>query len=56
MEGFVRFIVAGGIALVAGLWISQSVSQASTAWLIGIALAALGGVALAAGIYSPLEY
>ncbi|ERH07539.1 MAG: hypothetical protein J07HN4v3_03182 [Halonotius sp. J07HN4] len=56
MEGFVRFIVAGGLALVAGLWITQLGSQASTAWLTGIALAALGGVALAVGIYSPLEY
>jgi hypothetical protein len=56
MEGFVRFIVAGGLALVAGLWISQSGPQASTAWLAGVALAVLGGLALAVGIYSPLEY
>ena len=56
MERFVQFIVAGGLALVAGLWISQQEPQAATAWLAGIALAALGGLALAVGTYSPLEY
>jgi len=56
MERFVRLIVAGGLALVAGLWISQSGPQGSAAWLVGVVLAALGVVALAVGIYSPLEY
>jgi heme A synthase len=50
MEWFVRYVVAGGIALVAGLWAAAWFATGSGPWLAGVALAALGLVGLATGI------
>jgi dipeptide/tripeptide permease len=51
MERFAQYVVAGGLALVAGLWATSLASQASARWLLGVALAALGAVTLSAGIW-----
>lgn len=56
MERFVQIIVAGGLALLAGLWLAQSTVLTSQAWLGGVALVALGVIALAVGINSQIEY
>jgi hypothetical protein len=50
MERFVRYVVAGGIALVAGLWVTTWFTRSSGPWLAGVALAVLGLAALATGI------
>jgi hypothetical protein len=55
MERFVRLLVAGGIALVAGLWLVALFESASLPWLVGLGLAALGTGGLGAGIASELE-
>ena len=56
MERFVHGLVAGGLALVAGLWLTALVSQTAPAWLAGVALTGLGVVALGGSIYSQIEY
>ncbi|WP_185903263.1 hypothetical protein [Halonotius terrestris] len=56
MERFVLFIVAGGLALVAGLWGGQIADPASQAWLGSVAVAVVGVLALAVGINSQIEY
>jgi len=53
MERFVRFVVAGGVALVAGLWIS-TLADGQSLRLLGVALAAGGTVALGVGIRTEL--
>ena len=55
MERFVRLIVAGGVVLVAALWLVALFEWGSTPWAVGIALAALGFVGVMAGIFSELE-
>jgi len=55
MERFVQIIVAGGLALVAGLWLRQIADPTSQAWLAGVALALVGVVALGVGISSQIE-
>lgn len=56
MERFVRAVVAGGLALVAGLWTVTLSAAGSVPWLLGVALVALGSAGLAAGIGSEIEY
>ncbi len=56
MEQFVQRLGAGGLALVAGLWLTALVPSRSGAWLAGVAAAGLGVVALSGGIYSQIEY
>ncbi|MFQ3476133.1 hypothetical protein HKK80_07715 [Halonotius sp. F2-221B] len=56
MERFVQFIVAGGLALVVGLWGSQIAAPSSQAWLGSVAVALVGVVALAVGINSQIDY
>ena len=56
MERFDQIIVAGGLALVAGLWLRQIADPSSQAWLAGVALALVGVVALAVGINSQIDY
>ena len=54
MERFVQVIVAGGLALLAGLWGGQIADPVSKAWLGSVAV---GGVlGLAVGINSQLDY
>lgn len=55
MERFVGLVVAGGLALLVGLWLVALFASWSGVWLAGIALAGLGVVGLAAGIASELE-
>ena len=50
MERFVQSIVAGGLALVAGLWIATLLEWGSAPSIGGVALAVVGVVALAVGI------
>lgn len=56
VEGFVRLIVAGGLALLAGLWIARLVEAGSTGWWAGVGLVLLGIGGLARGIWSQVEY
>ena len=55
MERFVKLIVAGGLALGAGLWLS-TLETGSIPWLAGIALAVVGIAGLARGIESEIRY
>jgi len=50
MERFVELVVAGGLALVVGLWTVRLAASHSPGWLGGAALALLGLVALGVGI------
>lgn len=54
MERFVRLVVAGGLALVVGLWLTVPFTPGSPAWFGGVTLAVLGCVALAVGIRTEL--
>lgn len=56
MERFVRIVVAGGIATVAGLWVAELATPVSGPWLAGVALAALGVAGLGTGIWIELDY
>jgi len=56
MERFVQVIVAGGLALLAGLWGGQIADPVSKAWLGSVAVAVGGVLALAVGINSQLDY
>jgi len=55
MERFARLIVAGGLALVAGLWIAMLAEAWSAAWLLGVGVVALGVGANVTGFVSELE-
>ncbi|WP_267643342.1 hypothetical protein [Haloarchaeobius amylolyticus] len=55
VERFVQLIVLGGIALVAGLWVSTLSATWSVPWLVGSALVLLGLGGLALGIWSEVE-
>jgi hypothetical protein len=55
MERFVQLALAGGLALVAGLWALRLSARWSPPWLAGAALAALGAAVLAAGLGRELE-
>lgn len=55
VERFVRLIVGGGIALVAGLWLVAFFDAWSVAWLAGAGLALLGAGSLGGGIDSRIE-
>lgn len=54
MERFVRLVVAGGLALLAGLWIERLVSWPRAA--LGVALALVGLSLLGVGIAGELDY
>lgn len=56
MERFVQLIVAGGIALVAGLWLVRLLEAWSPPWLAGATLVVLGVLGLASGIRSEVDY
>lgn len=55
VERFVRLIVGGGVALVAGLWSLALFDAWSVAWLAGAGLVLLGTGCLAGGIRSRIE-
>ncbi|GCF14718.1 hypothetical protein Harman_26530 [Haloarcula mannanilytica] len=50
MERFVTLVVAGGLALVAGLWAVRLAASLSPIWLGGIVLALIGLAAIGVGI------
>lgn len=52
MERFATAIVAGGIALVAGLWIVTLLAAPAPGWFLGVGLAAVGLASLGWGIWS----
>lgn len=55
MEGFVQYIVAGGLAMVIGLWVGAFTTMWSIPWVGGVVVA-LGGTAVALiGIYRELS-
>lgn len=56
MERFVQLIVAGGLALVAGLWMVSLLRQGSPPWVAGLGLATAGVLALGAGIWLEVEW
>lgn len=56
MERFVRLIVAGGLGLVAGLWMATLARPWSPPWLLGVGLIVLGVAGLARGIWSQVDY
>ncbi len=55
MERFVQALVLGGLALLAGLWLTEFRGARSTPWIVGIGLAGLGLVGLLVGIVSELD-
>ncbi|MFB6083385.1 MAG: hypothetical protein ABEJ94_03985 [Halorientalis sp.] len=55
VERFVQAVVAGGLALVAGLWLTEVFARGSPPWLAGLGLVAVGLAGLAWGIYSELS-
>lgn len=56
MERFVGAVVAGGLALVAGLWLATLFAARSPAWFGGLGLVVAGLAGLAWGIRSQVEY
>lgn len=55
MERFVQHIVAGGLLLVAGLWVTAILEPGVDLWLLGPLLVIAGGASLLAGIAEPLD-
>jgi len=55
MERFVALIVAGGLAVVAGLWVVTLLETWSSPWLLGITLVVLGAAGLGTGIRSRIR-
>lgn len=55
MERFVRLVVVGGLALVAGLWAAELADTGSAPGLLGVLLAVLGGLVLLAGIWTEID-
>lgn len=56
VEPFVRRIVAGGLAVIAGLWTVTLLEPGSAAWLVGPVLLFGGVASLVAGIARPLVW
>lgn len=56
VEPFVRRIVAGGLVLVFGLWISTLAPLGSVPTLLGFMLIVLGLAGLAAGLRRAIDY
>lgn len=55
MERFAEAIVAGGVALVAGLWVLEFQPGGSAGWYGGAAVALAGASAIAAGIRMEID-
>jgi len=55
MKRFARLIVAGGLALAAGLWIAALAEAWTVAWLLGVGVAAIGAGANVVGFVGELE-
>lgn len=55
MERFVQALMLGGLALLAGLWLTEFRGAWSPTWMLGIGIAGLGLVGLLVGIASELN-
>lgn len=55
MERFVELVVAGGLALVAGLWTLELAAAWSPPWAVGGLLVLAGLAGLAGGIWREVE-
>lgn len=55
MERFVQYITGGGVVVVVGFWLMEFFALGSPPWLLGAALAILGGAGLAFGIGREIE-
>ncbi|MFB6072425.1 MAG: hypothetical protein ABEJ88_05590 [Halobacterium sp.] len=55
MERFVQLVAAGSVVLVGALWAAELAATGSAAWLVAVAAAAVGCLALAAGIATELD-
>jgi putative flippase GtrA len=55
VERFVQLVVAGGLALLSGLWLTALFAVATPGWTLGVALALAGVAGLAAGIARELD-
>lgn len=55
VERFVQLIVIGGLALLAGLWLTALFAVATPGWTLGVGLTLAGVAGLAAGIARELE-
>lgn len=55
MERFVELVVAGGLVLVAGLWLWVLSPAASLAWVASIVLAVAGTGVVLSGIWGELD-
>lgn len=55
MERFVRFIIGGGITLLAGLWLLTLSTRLTSIWLLGLVATILGIGMLGAGIRDGLH-
>ncbi|WP_330631710.1 hypothetical protein [Halocatena halophila] len=56
MEPFVRWILAGGMTLVVGLWVSMLAASWSTPWLAGAMGSLLGITGIAVGLRRQLVF
>lgn len=56
IDGFVRRIVGGGIALVTGLWLVALFDTLTAGWVLGVVLVGVGLVGLGTGIWSEIDY
>lgn len=56
VERFARLVVGGGLALVAGLWITALAGQWSPPWVVGAGLVLVGIGGLLGGIWTEIEY
>jgi len=54
VERFLQLVVAGGLALVVGLWLTAAFAVGTASWLAGGGLALLGVGGLADGIFREL--
>ena len=55
MERFLQYVVAGGLAVVAGLWLVELATPHSGPWLAASVLAIAGAGVLCAGVSVELE-
>lgn len=55
MEQFVQAIVAGGLALVAGLWLVTLFEAGAISYLLGLVLVLLGAGGLTGGIWTGIN-
>lgn len=55
MERFVRFIIIGGLTLLAGLWLLRLSTRMAPLWTVGLVATIIGIGILGAGIRNGLD-